>query len=179
MITKTAFNVAITAKNITAGFVATGIWPIITDIFGEIDFQPSQVTDHVFVNSGAEQASNVAKNPEIGTTIPNIYVDVTRNKNIVVGEHSLNEEPQNSLKPIAFTSAVCSSLYTTSKVFLPEVFRPIPDAPPRKDKQTNRRKIKSVVLTDPPIKNEIPAMEACKKMKAAKNVFLVKRRNSL
>lgn len=37
-------------QTISAGFAVTGIWPVITDIFEEEDFLPSQVIDRVLNN---------------------------------------------------------------------------------------------------------------------------------
>lgn len=40
-----ALPMAITPKNITAGFACSGIWPFNRDIFTEDDYAPSSVTD--------------------------------------------------------------------------------------------------------------------------------------
>lgn len=53
-------------------------------------------------------------------------------------------------------------------MFSPESVRPLPKAPPRKNNQPNRRKIKSAVLTDTPTKDEIAAIEANRKSKNVK-----------
>ncbi|KAF9416041.1 hypothetical protein HW555_006453 [Spodoptera exigua] len=45
--------------HISAGFAATGTWPVNTDIFGEADFLPSQVTDRILPNPEPEQSSRV------------------------------------------------------------------------------------------------------------------------
>ena len=150
-ITKTAFDVAITAKNISAGFAATGTWPVNTDIFGETDFLPSQVTDRILTNPVPEQASIVA---EEALTPPVITDDISK-------------EPAN-IEPVASTSTVRSPLATQSNTFSPETIRPLPKAPPRKGTQQNRRKIKSAVLTDSPVKDEIAAIEENRKAKNVK-----------
>lgn len=43
----------------SAGFAATGTWPVNTDIFGEADFLPSQVTDRILPNPEPEQSSSI------------------------------------------------------------------------------------------------------------------------
>ncbi|KAK9685444.1 hypothetical protein QE152_g38040 [Popillia japonica] len=60
-ITKSAFDVAMTARNISAGFAATGTWPVNTDIFGEVDFLPTQVTNRILPNPEPEESSSVQK----------------------------------------------------------------------------------------------------------------------
>lgn len=167
-ITKIAFNVAITAKNILAGFTATRIWPVNTDVFGESDVIPSQFTDRVLIDTVSEQVLNVNDNSEIRITIPNESVDVRRNENIANREQNLCENPQHSIEPIAFTFKASSDHSSSSNAFSPEVFRPLPKASLRKGKQTYRRKIKSDVLTDSPVRNEILAIEASRKIKKIK-----------
>lgn len=189
-ITKTAFDVAITAKNISAGFAATGTWPVNTDIFGEADFLPSQVTDRILTNPVPEQASITAEEELIENPEEGIYIYVVEN-DVVVGEglekRDHNEhvgceernvtplvmtgdnskEPAN-IEPVASTSTVRNPLATQSNVFSPETIRPLPKAPPRKATQQNRRKIKSAVLTDTPVKDEIAAIEENRKVKNVK-----------
>nr|CAH7735430.1 unnamed protein product [Callosobruchus chinensis] len=53
-------------------------------------------------------------------------------------------------------------------VFSPEALRPLQKAPPRKGNRQNRREIKSAVLTDTPVKDEIAAIEAGKRVKSTK-----------
>lgn len=48
----------------------------------------------------------------------------------------------------------------------------LPKAPPRKRNQPNRRKIKSAVLTQPPIRDEIAAIEASRKVNNVKKRVL-------
>nr|CAI5825316.1 unnamed protein product [Callosobruchus analis] len=58
-IVKTSFDIAITVKNVTAGFQATGIWPLNTKIFGDEEFLPSQVTNRSLPPSDAPDCSIV------------------------------------------------------------------------------------------------------------------------
>nr|CAH7744433.1 unnamed protein product [Callosobruchus chinensis] len=54
----------------------------------------------------------------------------------------------------------------------PEALRLLPKAPPRKGNQWNRRKIKSAVLTDTLVKDEIAAIEAGKRVTSSiKRIF--------
>ncbi|XP_072403230.1 uncharacterized protein [Diabrotica undecimpunctata] len=205
-IAKFSFDVAITAKNMSAGFAATGTWPVNTDIFGEADFLPSQVTDRP--NPEVEQTvSEVVDNPAERTITPNLNtgaVDndearaiipgtsadqimpsshssvVNNNANELVASTSAAHTTvlnNNAIEPIASTSTAPSLLTTVSNVFSPESVRPLPKAPPRKNSRTNRRKIKSAVLTDTPTKNEIAAIEANRKTKNVKKRVFSEREN--
>ncbi|CAH1991381.1 unnamed protein product [Acanthoscelides obtectus] len=88
----------------------------------------------------------------------------------------------NTIEPISSTSIAPGPLTTVSNVFSLEsvrVVRPLPRAPPRKNGQPNRCKIKSDVLTDTTTKDEIAAIEANrqskKKRKNLKNQRINKR----
>lgn len=73
-----------------------------------------------------------------------------------------------AIEPIASTSTAPSPLATISNVFSPESVFPLPKGPPRKNRQRNRRKIKSAVLTDTPTKDVIAAIEANRKSENVK-----------
>ncbi|KYQ49720.1 hypothetical protein ALC60_11207 [Trachymyrmex zeteki] len=49
-----ALELGVTEQNIKSGFRATGIWPLNLDIFQEIDFLPSLVTDRPIEHSEIE-----------------------------------------------------------------------------------------------------------------------------
>ncbi|CAH3997972.1 unnamed protein product [Pieris brassicae] len=66
--------------------------------------------------------------------------------------------------PVASTSRD-TSVAVTAIPFSPETLRPLPKAPPRKGHQTNRRKVKSAILTDTPVKDELAAIEAARTVK--------------
>lgn len=142
-ITKTAYDVAITAKNISAGFAAIRTWPVNRDIFGEADCLPSQVTDCILTTPVPKQASIVTtealtEDPEERASAQNLTVDTVEN-NIVVEEGLQNrdhtayvgfeernvippvitgdnsKDPAN-IEPVAFTSIVRSPLATQSNI---------------------------------------------------------------
>ncbi|KAJ8728783.1 hypothetical protein PYW07_006479 [Mythimna separata] len=66
--------------------------------------------------------------------------------------------------PVASTSRD-TSVTMTEIPFSPDTLRPLPKAPPRKGNQTNRRKVKSAILTDTPVKDELAAIEAVRMAK--------------
>lgn len=195
-IAKSAFAVAITAKNISPGFAATGTWPVNTDIFGEADFLRSQVTDRI------QTGTILMENHGEMSATPNITVEIEENADTTSGgspsiltyNELSNHEPiastskahgpwPASYEPVASTSKAHSlqpaknepviltsrsPLASSSNIFSPEALRPLPKAPPRKRSQPNKRKVKSAVLTNTPIKDEIAAIEASRKVKNVK-----------
>ncbi|CAB3228339.1 unnamed protein product [Arctia plantaginis] len=66
--------------------------------------------------------------------------------------------------PVASTSRD-TSVTVTVIPFSPETLRALPKAPPRKGNQTNTRKVKSAILTNTPVKNELAAIEAARTAK--------------
>lgn len=198
-ITKTAFGVAITAKNIISGFFATGLWPVNTEIFNESDFLPSQVTDRPLPNAVQNVLENLVDGDEVvsilvvenddraSTSSPSLLASeatkTTEDKAVAVVALPADTEPvpstsksrtSNVFSPQATVDSepIASTSKFTPNVFSPEAIRPLPKAPPRKGTQTNRRKIKSAVLTDTPTKDEIAAIEANRKTKNVKKRIL-------
>lgn len=83
-ITETAFDVSITAKNISAGFAATGCQSVNTDIFGKADLLCRPVTDGILTNLERDQTFRVTEalaSHERSVT-PNTSVDITENEDI-------------------------------------------------------------------------------------------------
>lgn len=80
-----AFLLAVTSTNIVAGFAATGISPFNPDVFGEIDFLPSQVTDRAWNGDNASQPSiSSGQMPETRQELPQVSNPTNPNENIDV-----------------------------------------------------------------------------------------------
>lgn len=177
-IVKISIDIAVTGRNITSGFSASGIWPLNADIFTEQDFLPSQVTDRpidtkqMTATDKHEDNYNLSEKPQSSSENPDAritsFVDIN---NISLENNGNAAQPD----PIASTSRASVDEATTSavKVFSPELIRPLPKALPRKRSQ-NRRKIKSAVLTDTPEKEALEAIETSRKLKNAKRPFFDK-----
>ncbi|XP_015910948.1 uncharacterized protein [Parasteatoda tepidariorum] len=136
-----SFSKAFTPENIQSGFACTGIWPLNSDIFSESDFLPSNVTDRSdpdVMNSSASSKPST----------------------------SINNLPPAS--PYPSTSASVTNLPDSSEstqiLVTPEQLRPFPKAEPRKGRG-GRKRIKSRILTDTPVKTEIEERHNSKNIK--------------
>nr|CAI5825666.1 unnamed protein product [Callosobruchus analis] len=159
-IVKSSFDIAITVKNVTA----TGIWPLNTKIFGDEEFLPSQVANRPLPPSDAPDYSILQADES--------QLQSARESNRTFSPSVINTSyASNITSP---TTIVFPSISTTISVhpvrdgvFSPEAVRPLPKAGPRKATQ-NGRKVKSAILTDTPVKNQIEAIEARRNNKKVK-----------
>lgn len=127
-----AFPIAMTISNIINGFKKTGVCPYNPSIFKEEDFLPSYVTDrHCEINTESTQTSEPTSSE---TTNPVTLVE------------------QDYEEPVAGPSGSSSS---TNFLVSPEQLLPFPKAGSRKLSKKGRKKLKSAILTDTPIKNDI------------------------
>lgn len=131
-----AFAKAFTITNIIKGFAVTGICPYNEDVFGDDEFLSSYVTDRPY---GENEIACYQNN-------------------------SQNEEPEAGPSGIG-TIAKSTLAVAKLDIVSPEVVRPFPKAPPRKQIARTRTKGKTRVLTDTPIKNEIEEQKLCKNIR--------------
>ncbi|KAK2574896.1 hypothetical protein KPH14_008348 [Odynerus spinipes] len=143
-IVASTYHLALTPKNITAGFMCTGIYPFNPTIFTESDFSPSFVTDR------PEEASSFT-------------VTTTPVSPVTMVEDPESEKPHDdtTFSPIPSTSGM--SILKVS----PEVIRPFKKAAERKI-QKNSRKLKSCILTATPNKERIEKEKYEREMKNSK-----------
>ncbi|KAB0790097.1 hypothetical protein PPYR_15584 [Photinus pyralis] len=123
-----ALPLAATPNNIQNGFAVTGIWPYNRDIFTDQDFLPAEVTNRPFVTN---------------TPVDN---PVQLNEDAIIMPKERTPSPQPS------TSRSSKS----GGHFTPQQIKPFPKAPARKQ-QKGRRKRKSEILTDTPVKAALEA----------------------
>ena len=185
-IVSTAWGVAMKPDNIKAGFSCTGIYPFNRNIFGPADFAPSNVTDRPPENEPAvattptEIASEpvepeaMARDPGSGAE-PAAIVNKTGCTSEVnneaaggaVHEDTTQASTQNTQEEVV---AGCSGVS-----FVPTDLRPFPKAPPRKVRKSGRKRRKSAILTDTPVKESLEReKQACvsrkKGAKAKRNI---------
>lgn len=148
-----AFEKAMTPSNIKSGFKKTGILPFDRDVFTEDDFLTSEVTNRPITDEDLQMQSRDCTTPTVENQEP-----LTLRPALQENE---NQQPSTSRAAIQEVE---------NQVKSPLEFRNYPRAGPRKT-TNNRKKGKSLILTDTPIKNEIEerAQEREKKKKPKKS----------
>lgn len=154
-----AYNASFTPNNITAGFKKLGIYPFSRNAFTNDDFECAEVT-----NRTLEQISTTE------TTVTVDQASSDNNEPSAVGEQSANNSnstqiPVKQPAPKASGSAVrnrepptlIENAVLPEPICLPEMIRPFPKAPPRKEGSRGRRKGRSRILTESPEKIAIEA----------------------
>ena len=136
-----AYPLAFTPKNISAGFSVSGIYPFNPDVFSDEDFLSSYVTDRQLVE---DDVPSIAAGPSVEAPEQN---------------RPTQHPARHSLSPTSSDSDQC--------IVAPEVISPFPKAAPRKHKG-GRKKGKTLVLTDTPIKEQIRATDEERKRKKDK-----------
>lgn len=133
------YPLAVCAKNILSGFSSSGIFPYNNNAYTDADFIAASVTD----------------------------VPLTCVADISTTEHAnLSHEPSEATKSRPFTEEPqpgCSNLNShlvkiqkvKEPVLSPELLRPLPKCHASENSKKNRRKRKSEVLTDTPVKKRI------------------------
>lgn len=137
-IVATAYPLAATPNNIKSGFRVTGISPYNRDVFPEEAFSPSYVTDR--------------PNP-----VPTA--------NLVAVPDELHPATDNAVPGPSGVSAG-TGRPTGRHSLTPEELRPFPKAGPRKVGGAVRRKRKTAILTDTPVKRQLEEQKAATKKMA-------------
>ena len=125
----------------------SGIYPFNRDIFSDQDFLPSYVTDRPNPN---QESANLLQPVEMTTN---------------------TLSPSTSAQAESWSSTSASSASTISAIesaFSPEAIRPLPKAQERKNTKQQRKKRKSAILTDTPVKDELEAEQVARANKAEK-----------
>ncbi|KAB0790292.1 hypothetical protein PPYR_15372 [Photinus pyralis] len=197
-----ALPLAIVPNNVTAGFRVTGVYPFNRDIFEDQEFLPSYVTDRENPTTAPDKLLEHQKENTDNTAVPHIgpstsgplssplfteppFIQSTE----VIPVTSAPSPPTPSTPPPLLTSTHATpstssqsslsiqptsfAVSKTNHLITPETIRPLPKAGERKPGRQQRRKRKSAILTDTPIKNELEAQQA---LKAQTKPSVVKRK---
>lgn len=131
-VVKNALPLATTPANIMAGFQKTGISPYNANIFPDCEFLPSYVTDRPAL-ADTDFRENNERHPVANETVrehDQRPPEITENANEITKDSS-------------------------KKILSPEQVRPFPKAGPRQSTTKGRKKRKSAILTDTPIKKAL------------------------
>ena len=150
-----AFPKAFVPENIQSGFRVSGIYPYDRDVFHEDEFLSSFVSDRP-ESTNEEQHDNAGDADRLNEQ------QVERQQDADVEANNSQPSPQgNKNKPAEYYS--------------PEVVRPYPKAAARKTAGRGRRKGRTMVLTDTPVKSQLEselAEREAKKLKAKRTLKL-------
>lgn len=156
-----AAPLALTPVNIMAGFKVSGIFPLNPEIFTDSDFMPSYFTDrpapavpNLETTNNPEQTSNFPEQ----STVHSLNSNPPKASNPSTPTQASNSEeavPSSSTQtfPIAYQEGVPSTSKQTCPT--PEELRPFEKAAPRKQTLRGKKKRKSAILTDTPVKNQL------------------------
>jgi DDE superfamily endonuclease len=161
-----AFPLAMTPINIQAGFRVSGNWPFNRDIFTEDEFLSSYVTDRPMAISASETVSESG----VVAGLPHIAAPTSMNTSVVTSVSA-----ENASMPVA-VPIVCETVSVarcpeaippttlTRCTITPEQIKPFPKAGERKS-SNHRKKGKSQVLTDTPVRMELEKQSSLKRAK--------------
>lgn len=166
-IIRNAMPLAFTPSNIQAGFQKTGIYPFNRDIFQEIDFAPSFVTDRPKPNSPKSSIPvsnnetpplspsllNEASAAHLGNKSGHQETSPSTTHHIPDSDVTLATPPKGNdmdVKQFSPKPSTSAQFY-----FSPEEVRPYPKAPPRKTEVRGRKTKRSAIYTDTPEKKAV------------------------
>uniref|UniRef100_A0A1B6L3T1 HTH CENPB-type domain-containing protein n=1 Tax=Graphocephala atropunctata TaxID=36148 RepID=A0A1B6L3T1_9HEMI len=155
-----AFLRAASMTTAIKGFVETGIWPTDPNVFTDADFLPAattdiQLDDKDYPSEVPDQGSDVAVPEKSSTSTTQQAIEPPSKKAKPSLDMNLHSRPGCSWMPdepifTPQTKENTSAFHSAS----PEILIPIPLIK-QNVKRTNRKRGKTVVLTDSPYKNEL------------------------
>lgn len=156
---KDVFPMAATPSNVMAGFRVSGVYPFNRNIFTDLDYLPSYVTDRPEPNRPKSPTSATVEEKDNGEEqlTSSRLVEEPSNINVAItpslSSHTfgINEGASTSRGAGHANPTFCR----TSLAVSPQDVRPFPKAEQRKGKSGGRKKRYSAILTDTPEKQKI------------------------
>jgi len=173
---------AVTGLNIINGFKKTGIFPYNRNVFTDIDFAPSYVTDRPENPIESHQSNSsiqITVETDQENSVPNIYENPVPSTSvqIAVDTNKENSAPNTYENPIPSTSFLPEAVIPMpSTSFSPEAVIPFPKAGPRKQPLNKRKKRKATILTDSPEKAALAEEQSKKTKKNSKGKKINKKK---
>ncbi|CAI5686077.1 unnamed protein product [Oreochromis niloticus] len=146
-----AYPLAATPLNIQAGFRVAGIQPYNRNVFLEAEFAPSYVTDRPIPDPAlpGPSTNSALLGPSTTSALPGPSTN-----SALLGPSTNSELPSSSTISIT-SSPLPSTAITDSGLPTPEDIRPYPKAGRRKPSSKGRKRRKSAILTDMPVKQQL------------------------
>ncbi|XP_024867948.1 uncharacterized protein LOC112452119 [Temnothorax curvispinosus] len=172
---------AATYENIVSGFECTGISPFNKNIFQDVEFLPSSVTDRDNPVLSSSFAAN--KNDETlhlpSTSAASVTLEIT---NEPIASSSFRHKDQENIAAIMNTerrnrSTLTETTYSKELSLTLETIQPFPKAAPRQQTRKERKRRKSAILTNSPEMTELAREQAEAKQKKERTA-LPKKKNS-
>lgn len=171
---KIAYFEAFSMRNITSGFSKPGIWPLYRLAFSDADFSAAYVTDRPETSAiTAPEAHPLHSPPDPAEANTTSNTTIPPPAPETLGSQLRHSTPEPPEKTTTLDTAIPEAPETSdTSVISPEIIRPFPKAPVRK--QTGRgRQGKSRIYTDTPEKERLELVAEEKRKKRAE-AFLKK-----
>uniref|UniRef100_A0A2A4K4E0 HTH CENPB-type domain-containing protein n=1 Tax=Heliothis virescens TaxID=7102 RepID=A0A2A4K4E0_HELVI len=130
-IVRDSFPIAVTPRNIQAGFACTGIWPVNTQIFTDVDFLPSSVTDRPLEGAAVQQSDPIPSTSREVETVPSSQsppIQSASTDDILLILPELSPSPLVTPPLIASPTSLPSPVSPSTLTEL--TMLPMPDVPP-------------------------------------------------
>lgn len=167
-----AHEKALTPSNIINAFKKCGIYPYDANVFTDIDFLPSAVTDRDLKNDANQEMCIIP--PRTATLTQTISVSDDIQENILGTENDVTIHDNANIENSTQHNEETKTKNVTDVFKSPQEFKGFPRAGERKTKNT-RRKGKSIIATDTPEKDAIEERSIIKKRKIKKDNIQVKK----
>ena len=155
---------AMVPRNILSGFQCTGNWPYNPNVFTDLDFAPSNITDRMMAQV---DSSDLAPESNAENVIEQVNEEDLESVDPAIGtgnDCGLTESRSTSARKTLTPVSVVSDNLPTSYISPSDIVS-IPKAPPRKENQRSKRRGKTQIFTLTPVRNQLKEKESLKKTK--------------
>ena len=181
-----AFVAAATMTTAINSFRATGVWPLDSNVFTDVDFAPAETTDNTVEPTAAAVTATTSQDTEIvnqtdqcnlnvSTDSTNDELETEKEASTEHKQCSVRQEPKTPERPTiprsSSTQPGCSWMDNSpnSSYFMmsPKEIMPLPKEI-RTTQRVSKRRGKTAIITESPYKNELLALKETKDTKEKK-----------